>query len=92
MPLGIQLYQFVQIQIVYHIFRLMREYPKVVLPVAYEIIKRLSSFVRNIDFALDWMVIDAGKSLYRYDNKYENQVPWIKVCCRQSRYTKGGEV
>ena len=44
----------------------MREYPNVALPVAYEIIKRLSSFVRNIDFALDWMVIDAGKSLYRY--------------------------
>ena len=47
-------------------YSLLLEQPSVVIPVAYEIIRRLSSFVRNIDFALDWMVIDAGKSLYRY--------------------------
>eukprot|EP00795_Rhopilema_esculentum_P010763 gene10763-19552_t len=46
-------------------YSLMKEHPNSVLPVAYDTIKRLSSFVRNIDFALDWMMIDAGKSLYR---------------------------
>jgi len=53
-------------------YALLREYPNVVLPVAYEIIKRLSLFVRNIDFALDWMVIDAGKSLYRQGDRADS--------------------
>eukprot|EP00112_Aurelia_sp_Birch-Aquarium-sp1_P004396 Seg1497.1 transcript_id=Seg1497.1/GoldUCD/mRNA.D3Y31 product="Patatin-like phospholipase domain-containing protein 7" protein_id=Seg1497.1/GoldUCD/D3Y31 len=53
-------------------YNLLLEQPSVVIPVAYEIIKRLSSFVRNIDFALDWMVIDAGKSLYRQGDRADS--------------------
>ena len=46
-------------------FRLIKEHPKIVLPVANNITQRISSFIRNIDFALDWMQLESGKSLYR---------------------------
>lgn len=39
--------------------------PKVVLNVAHTVVKRMSSFVRQIDFALDWMAVEAGRAVYR---------------------------
>lgn len=46
--------------------RIMREEPRVVLNVAHTVVKRMSSFVRQIDFALDWMAVEAGRAVYRY--------------------------
>lgn len=46
--------------------RIMREEPKVVLTVAHAVVRRMSSFVRQIDFALDWMAVEAGRAVYRY--------------------------
>lgn len=45
--------------------RIMREEPKVVLNVAHTVVRRMSSFVRQIDFALDWMAVEAGRAVYR---------------------------
>uniref|UniRef100_A0A7M5WZ26 lysophospholipase n=1 Tax=Clytia hemisphaerica TaxID=252671 RepID=A0A7M5WZ26_9CNID len=45
-------------------YNLIKEHPKIVLPVANSMIQKLSSFVRNIDFALDWTMLEAGKPLY----------------------------
>lgn len=39
--------------------------PNVVLHVANTVIARLSPFVRQIDFALDWTYIEGGKAIYR---------------------------
>lgn len=44
----------------------MRVEPKVVLTVAHTVSRRMSSFVRQIDFALDWMAVEAGRAVYRY--------------------------
>lgn len=44
----------------------MRAEPKVVLNVAHTVVRRMSSFVRQIDFALDWMAVEAGRAVYRY--------------------------
>ena len=44
----------------------MREQPSVVLNVAISTLNRLTPFVRQIDFALDWMMIEAGRALFRY--------------------------
>lgn len=44
----------------------MREEPTVVLNVAHTVVKRVSPFVRQIDFALDWMALEAGRAVYRY--------------------------
>lgn len=44
----------------------MREEPWVVLNVAHAVVKRVSPFVRQIDFALDWMAVEAGRAVYRY--------------------------
>lgn len=44
---------------------IMREQPTVVLGVAHTVVKRMSSFVRQIDFALDWMEVEAGRAVYR---------------------------
>lgn len=49
-------------------FRIMRVEPKVVLNVAHAVVKRMSSFVRQIDFALDWMAVEAGRAVYRYSS------------------------
>lgn len=48
------------------IYRIMRVEPKVVLNVAHTVVRRMSSFVRQIDFALDWMAVEAGRAVYRY--------------------------
>lgn len=43
----------------------MAERPKVVLHIARSVINRLSPFVRQIDFALDWVYMESGRALYR---------------------------
>uniref|UniRef100_A0A8C3S0G6 lysophospholipase n=1 Tax=Chelydra serpentina TaxID=8475 RepID=A0A8C3S0G6_CHESE len=49
--------------------RIMRVQPSVVLGVAHSVVKRMSSFVRQIDFALDWMEVEAGRAVYRQGDK-----------------------
>lgn len=44
----------------------MREQPSVVLSVAHTVAARMSPFVRQMDFAIDWMAVEAGRALYRY--------------------------
>jgi lysophospholipid hydrolase len=39
--------------------------PKVVLHVAHIVVRRLSPFVRQIDFAMDWSFLEGGRALYR---------------------------
>uniref|UniRef100_A0A668S0H6 lysophospholipase n=1 Tax=Oreochromis aureus TaxID=47969 RepID=A0A668S0H6_OREAU len=51
-----------------HFYEIMRVEPKVVLNVAHAVLKRMSSFVRQIDFALDWMAVEAGRAVYRYSS------------------------
>ncbi|PKU28592.1 patatin-like phospholipase hypothetical protein [Limosa lapponica baueri] len=45
--------------------RIMREQPSMVLGVAHTVVKRMSPFVRQMDFALDWMEVEAGRAVYR---------------------------
>lgn len=45
--------------------RIMRAEPTVVLNVAHSVVRRMSPFVRQIDFALDWMAVEAGRAVYR---------------------------
>lgn len=46
-------------------YLIMKEQPTVVLNVSNTVVRRISSFVRQIDFALDWTLTDAGRALYR---------------------------
>ncbi|KAI1729157.1 cyclic nucleotide-binding domain-containing protein [Ditylenchus destructor] len=39
--------------------------PSVVLPVAHAVVRRLSSFIRAVDFAIDWELLDSGQAVYR---------------------------
>ncbi|XP_031548812.1 patatin-like phospholipase domain-containing protein 7 [Actinia tenebrosa] len=50
-----------------HFYSFMRQRPRVILNVSYSLVKRLSPFLRQIDYALDWMHIEAGRALYRQD-------------------------
>lgn len=43
----------------------MRVKPQIVLPIANTVVARLSSFVRQVDFALDWLFIESGRAVYR---------------------------
>lgn len=59
--------------------RIMREEPKVVLNVAHTVVRRMSSFVRQIDFALDWMAVEAGRAVYRYPPTLRLLLQFLKV-------------
>ena len=52
---------------VFFFVRIMAKRPKVVLHIARTVIYRLSPFVRQIDFALDWVYIESGRALYRLE-------------------------
>ncbi|XP_017911698.1 PREDICTED: patatin-like phospholipase domain-containing protein 7 isoform X2 [Capra hircus] len=52
-----------------HFYDIMRRQPAVVLSVAHTVVRRVSSFVRQIDFALDWMEVEAGRAIYRQGDK-----------------------
>lgn len=43
----------------------MRVKPQIVLPISNTVITRLSPFVRQVDFALDWLFIESGRAVYR---------------------------
>ncbi|CAF3432687.1 unnamed protein product [Rotaria socialis] len=53
-------------------YELMRVQPNLVLPIAAMMVQRMSPLVRQIDFALEWMLVEAGKALYRQDYKPQN--------------------
>jgi len=48
----------------------MRVKPQIVLPIANTVVTRLSSFVRQVDFALDWLFIESGRAVYRQVKNY----------------------
>lgn len=50
----------------------MKDDPKVVLYIASMIVKRLSPFVRQVDFALDWLFIESGRAIYRQDEESDS--------------------
>uniref|UniRef100_A0A8I3WE72 lysophospholipase n=1 Tax=Callithrix jacchus TaxID=9483 RepID=A0A8I3WE72_CALJA len=52
-----------------HFYEIMRKQPTVVLGVAHTVVKRMSSFVRQIDFALDWVEVEAGRAIYRQGDR-----------------------
>ncbi|XP_076347518.1 patatin like phospholipase domain containing sws isoform X3 [Tachypleus tridentatus] len=49
-------------------YEILRERPLAVLNLVHTVMVRLSSFVRQIDFALDWMNVESGRALYRQDD------------------------
>jgi lysophospholipid hydrolase len=52
-----------------HIYDILTEHPKAVLHLAHAVVQRLSSFVRQIDFALDWIHYESGRAIYRQGDK-----------------------
>ncbi|XP_053471064.1 patatin-like phospholipase domain-containing protein 6 isoform X3 [Ictalurus furcatus] len=50
-------------------YEIMREQPSVVLSAAHTVAMRMSPFVRQMDFAIDWMAVEAGRALYRQDDQ-----------------------
>ncbi|XP_071037589.1 neuropathy target esterase sws [Parasteatoda tepidariorum] len=51
-----------------NIYQILGQKPLAVLHLAQSVIKRLSSFVRQIDFALDWINVESGRAVYRQDD------------------------
>ena len=47
------------------VIRVMKECPRVVLHLGNTVVKRMSPFVRQIDFALDWSYVEAGRPIFR---------------------------
>ncbi|XP_034233651.1 neuropathy target esterase sws isoform X1 [Thrips palmi] len=53
-------------------YGLMRERPRVVLHIANTVVKRLSPFVRQVDFALDWVFMESGRAVYRQGDESDS--------------------
>ncbi|CAH0722214.1 unnamed protein product, partial [Brenthis ino] len=51
------------------VYSIMRERPSVVLHIASSVVRRLSPFVRQVDFALDWVFLESGRAVYRQDEE-----------------------
>ncbi|XP_075988967.1 patatin like phospholipase domain containing sws isoform X2 [Anticarsia gemmatalis] len=51
------------------VYSIMRERPSVVLHIANTVVRRLSPFVRQVDFALDWVFLESGRAVYRQDEE-----------------------
>nr|CDJ86549.1 Cyclic nucleotide-binding domain containing protein [Haemonchus contortus] len=45
--------------------RLLEVRPHIYLPVAHSVLRRLSPFLRCVDYALDWVLVDSGLAVYR---------------------------
>ena len=67
-------------------FSVIRHKPRVILNVAHSLISHLSPFLRQIDYALDWMHVEAGRAVYRY-NWRKKRLPW-NTCSFQAPYFK----
>ncbi|XP_075226516.1 patatin like phospholipase domain containing sws isoform X3 [Lycorma delicatula] len=50
------------------VYGILRERPEVVLHIAHTVVKRVSPFVRQVDFALDWVFKESGQAVYRQDD------------------------
>ncbi|XP_053318151.1 patatin-like phospholipase domain-containing protein 6 isoform X2 [Spea bombifrons] len=48
-----------------HFYQILRSHPHVLLSVAHSVARRVSPFVRQVDFSIDWIGVEAGKELYR---------------------------
>lgn len=51
----------------------MRAQPSVVLSAAHTVAARMSPFVRQMDFAIDWTAVEAGRALYRCSSHHAAQ-------------------
>ena len=52
-----------------HIYEILSKFPKAVFNLSHIVIRRLSPFVRQIDFALDWIHYESGRAIYRQGDK-----------------------
>lgn len=50
-------------------YAILKQKPQIVLNMGQIVLSRMSPFVRQIDFALDWVFIEAGRALYRQGEK-----------------------
>ena len=46
-------------------YEILAKYPQSVLHLGHTVVRRLSPFVRQIDFALDWIHNESGRAIYR---------------------------
>lgn len=63
-------------------FSVIRHKPRVILNVAHSLISHLSPFLRQIDYALDWMHVEAGRAVYRYKKQQKS----VKYLCDLLKY------
>lgn len=55
-----------------NIYEIIGKYPHVSLKLAHQVVKRLSPFVRQIDFALDWNHVESGRAIYRQNEQSDS--------------------
>ncbi|XP_047104314.1 neuropathy target esterase sws isoform X3 [Schistocerca piceifrons] len=53
-------------------YEVMCHEPRVVLHIAHTVVRRLSPFVRQVDFGLDWVFVETGRAVYRQGDESDS--------------------
>nr|XP_039251816.1 patatin-like phospholipase domain-containing protein 6 [Styela clava] len=72
-------------------YTIMQEYPRMVLNTAHTVVQRVSKFTRQIDFALDWTMVEAGKALYKQETLSDCMYIILHGRLRSVREVGGGK-
>ncbi|PAA58249.1 hypothetical protein BOX15_Mlig019799g1 [Macrostomum lignano] len=71
-------------------YAVLRQQPSAALHVAHFIVRRMSPFLRQIDFVLDWLFLESGKPLYKQGDIASNVYIVLQGRLRQAHTTPEG--
>ena len=56
----------------FNVRQIIKRHPHVILNLAMSVVSNLSPHVRSMDFAIEWMLVESGKALYKQDTKADS--------------------
>ena len=56
----------------FNVRQIVKRHPHVILNLAMSVVSNLSPQVRSMDFAIEWMLVESGKALYKQDTKADS--------------------
>ncbi|XP_050522719.1 neuropathy target esterase sws-like [Daktulosphaira vitifoliae] len=54
------------------LYAIVQSVPQIILPIANTVISQLSPFMRQVDFALDWLFVESGRAIYRQGEELDS--------------------
>ncbi|VEL07221.1 unnamed protein product [Protopolystoma xenopodis] len=74
-----------------HFYALVRGYPGALFSISHLMTERMSPFLRQVDFALEWLTVKAGRALYKRGEASDNVYVVLNGRLRQINFLSNGE-